>query len=683
MADKDSEGRTRFTYHKVLRDPNGPILRQNEGPVGLRAPNGFIWAHDLDEFFYIARIPGVDNYVTTWSRSMLKALGENYEDVEAELMWEDPLHPPRVRRPWPVLTLPLDHPAQPDPPISAIDEACEWEHSDFMCYTIRADGSGYLDEDKQAYVDPRKVPRRCPADASKPCTGRLAFNNGADPILDTSGVPYHFVWCPHFKAKLSETTSVNPYTLIARAVVEMESERMIVDTKGVHLLAQRRHPQIMSDAPSEKTTPPPDSSKEALNRHEDAADNDVPNNQLSAHGEDETLDAPESGKNIPVDVRASTPQDDASTPQCESSTEVSNGPQSPASPQTRSQKNRKKYRAKQKDATRVNKFSVKGLPKLEEFIPDALLPDVLLVHDPDRTTGHEQATDQPVTYRRVIHRLSGGVAATEVTTDAPRVAHLHLRANNRLGEGHHSYVYRAPLTLPEPLSAHSRTGQVTVAAKLAFGWCTAHDLLHNEARTYAQVPRHAQEEYCGFNIVPPCRFPVPIGPIVPKCYGFYLPVGEDGKIMWNKSVSAKHRGCDEDAPCEVDWLSPILLMEECGQPVQPEKFTIDQRTECFSLVLRLHALGITQRSFWVRNIMIQPGPLWVPPARRTFDCPSFRIIDFGRARCLKLRLADKGLLHGEGVKADVCAKVVSDFKFTMQTEERKAREQLLIEECEF
>ncbi|KAI8968713.1 hypothetical protein BD414DRAFT_429096, partial [Trametes punicea] len=201
-----------------------------------------------------------------------------------------------------------------------------------------------------------------------------------------------------------------------------------------------------------------------------------------------------------------------------------------------------------------------------------------------------------------------------------RVAHLHLGKSNQLRSGHHSYVYRAPLTLPAPLSAHSRTGQVTVTAKLAHPRSSAHALLHNEARAYAALPRHAQETWCGYNIVPPCRFPVPVGPIAPKCYGFYLLVGANGRVV-DAYAEAEAGGvddeCEEDEACEVNWASPILLLEECGKPVEPAKFTIDQRTECFSLVLRLHELNVTQGSFWVRNILIQPGPLSLPPTERT------------------------------------------------------------------
>lgn len=48
------------------------------------------------------------------------------------------------------------------------------------------------------------------------------------------------------------------------------------------------------------------------------------------------------------------------------------------------------------------------------------------------------------------------------------------------------------------------------------------------------------------------------------------------------------------------------------------------------MMLRLHYAGFTQGSFYVRNILTQPGPLTAPPEQRSKNTPSFRIIDFGR-----------------------------------------------------
>ena len=222
---------------------------------------------------------------------------------------------------------------------------------------------------------------------------------------------------------------------------------------------------------------------------------------------------------------------------------------------------------------------LEDLPKLEEFIPEGLFPDFLLVHDPTRRTNHTQSRSKPIKYKRLfpafprdLTKAVKGRPMTELT------AHLHLDKSSRLGTGNHSYVYRALLTLPPPLSARSHTGQCTVAAKLAFPQCSAHTLLANEGKVYSKLPRHTQEEYCGFNIVPPCNYPVPVGAIAPKFYGYYVPMEEDGTVMQAYSEEKRrHRGCDGSRPCKVEWVSPILLMEECGTPVKPEKFTADER----------------------------------------------------------------------------------------------------------
>lgn len=71
-----------------------------------------------------------------------------------------------------------------------------------------------------------------------------------------------------------------------------------------------------------------------------------------------------------------------------------------------------------------------------------------------------------------------------------------------------------------------------------------------------------------------------------------------------------------------------------------------RRSECYSLLLRLHAAGFVQNSFYTRNILVQPGPLTVPPAERDARSPSFRIIDFGRARSWRDILAQKLEEHG-------------------------------------
>ena len=56
------------------------------------------------------------------------------------------------------------------------------------------------------------------------------------------------------------------------------------------------------------------------------------------------------------------------------------------------------------------------------------------------------------------------------------------------------------------------------------------------------------------------------------------------------------------------------------------------RKECFALYKYLHDAGFAQLSPDPADVLVQPGPLTVPPAERTLECPSFRLVDFGRAR---------------------------------------------------
>ena len=215
----------------------------------------------------------------------------------------------------------------------------------------------------------------------------------------------------------------------------------------------------------------------------------------------------------------------------------------------------------------LDPYSVEGLPKLEEFIPDRFLPDVLMVHNPDNNTrsrkngdspGDDGNKEKPIMYKRCYPSFTN----SGYQNKEENVAHLHLRKANRFGVGNHSHIYRAPLTLPSPLTARSPSGQVTLAAKLAYHRCSAHHLLHNEARVYDTLLKDMQEDWCGYNVVPQCRYPVPVGAVTPKFFGYYLPVNDEGK-----PVSEDYPNCVEKRPCSIQWASPILLMEECGSPV--------------------------------------------------------------------------------------------------------------------
>ncbi|KAI9060033.1 hypothetical protein FKP32DRAFT_1578650, partial [Trametes sanguinea] len=202
-------------------------------------------------------------------------------------------------------------------------------------------------------------------------------------------------------------------------------------------------------------------------------------------------------------------------------------------------------------------------------------------------------------------------------------AHLYLSTCNVLGTGGHSTVYRAPLELRLNPDSPVRS-RVRVAAKLADTECGAHGMLRQEARMYDAFPKAFMED-TGSEVLPA---------IVPKFFGFYVPLLENGEVF-----KASHEECcgrDNNAACRVYWPSPILLVEECGEPIRPGFMDSEKRCQVHNLFERLHDAGFIQCSPYRRNMLVQPGPLSVPRKERSMNSSSFRIIDFGRGEALSL-----------------------------------------------
>ncbi|KDQ10309.1 hypothetical protein BOTBODRAFT_115974 [Botryobasidium botryosum FD-172 SS1] len=130
---------------------------------------------------------------------------------------------------------------------------------------------------------------------------------------------------------------------------------------------------------------------------------------------------------------------------------------------------------------------------------------------------------------------------------------------------------------------------------------------------YSLFPEHLSQEWSGYVIVRPQHLPIPLTPVVPNFYGLYAP--DEATISDSGSGNAKPK--------------LIMLMEECGKPIR-----LDKLSTCasWSHLLRLHIAGFVQGSFHTRNLLVQPGPLCLPPSQRTMKHPSYRIIDFGRGR---------------------------------------------------
>ncbi|KAL6304650.1 hypothetical protein BKA93DRAFT_749586 [Sparassis latifolia] len=342
-------------------------------------------------------------------------------------------------------------------------------------------------------------------------------------------------------------------------------------------------------------------------------------------------------------------------------------------------------------------YSTKDLPKLEEFIPEQFFPDVLMVHKLLTNGGEDR--EELRKYKRIFPKFDrdhpddeeedeekdeeedgeGDGEEEEEETESKnkkadkeeRVGHLYLKQKNKLGAGNHSLVQRAPLTLPAPLTARSRSGQVTVAAKTALNLASAHNQLRNEAKSYDAFPKHLMQDWCGYNLVTPVKHPVPVGPVVPKFYGYYVPLGDNGE--WEDE---EYEGYDEYHDKRLRCESPILLMEECGDPIEPHKFNEDERSECYSLILRLHYENFVQQSMYVRNVLMQPGPLTAPPDKRSKKNPSFRIIDFGRAISWKDYVGPQPDSEKRQRKSSAWHEMVDK-------EAQKAREQLQISDWDY
>ena len=160
----------------------------------------------------------------------------------------------------------------------------------------------------------------------------------------------------------------------------------------------------------------------------------------------------------------------------------------------------------------------------------------------------------------------------------------------------------------------SRTAKFTVIAKLSLEY---DDHLAREARNYQQFPDHFFCHYDGYTIIPQLHAVVPIHAVVPQFYGYYVP---------QKDKTGNRRG--ESEP----YLSPILLLEHCGKPIDPESLSVEDQEECASLVLRFQRAGWLHESMAPRNLLVQKGkPTEFPLTRQIHPELSFRLIDFGRS----------------------------------------------------
>ena len=158
-----------------------------------------------------------------------------------------------------------------------------------------------------------------------------------------------------------------------------------------------------------------------------------------------------------------------------------------------------------------------------------------------------------------------------------------------------------------------RTATFTVVAKLSL---ENDQHLAREARNYQNFPERFFEHYNGYTIIKQLHAIVPVNAVVPQYYGYYKP-----KVDTDRN------------PEEPAYLSPILLLEHCGAPVEPDELTKEEQEECASLILRFQKAGWLHESIAPRNFLVQLGkPTEFPLVRGCKPERSFRLIDFGRSR---------------------------------------------------
>ncbi|KAI5825606.1 hypothetical protein K523DRAFT_375563 [Schizophyllum commune Tattone D] len=288
-------------------------------------------------------------------------------------------------------------------------------------------------------------------------------------------------------------------------------------------------------------------------------------------------------------------------------------------------------------------------PNLEA--PLRALPTTLVVHDPsnvlpaarhkiihDWMSESDWVDEADVLHVYRLHTGEAGAASPE-----ERVAHLYLAKDEKHGTGHHSFVYQAELDVARTLlpgyrpelstpSAPSDAQQdilaatlptrdpefagvpglappiarVRVAAKLSI---RGDEHLAHEARMYTRFPPELAQHRKGAASFKKLNFEIPLGAVIPQFFGYYVPV---------------------EKPTDGRYLSPIMLVESCGTPIEGRCLNRLEKQTTASLFLRMHEAGFVQNSEFPRNVLMQAGPLSAPPAQRHRSTPSFRLIDFGR-----------------------------------------------------
>ncbi|KAG7442752.1 uncharacterized protein BT62DRAFT_1010084 [Guyanagaster necrorhizus] len=634
--------RERVILHEWPRDPDGPTVREPP-PQGVRTPNNIPWGHTLDDFYWIRPFPGA-KLKSIWTRSMLDEFGENFGEQPGVPQVE-----PRRLRPWPLLKVPND-----DALFGLVDETCNRDHS-LKPRRFHAVKSTVFESTKEK-IEWSAEP--APMNDDAPPATKESILEGAVKSQD----------------RLPEDDGKDDESAMAEVFVQADDNitgGFVLESSIEGETGDRQNcTGLRSTSPKKRDVKTNMMWRQVVKKFSTTIASDL---NLMIKAEDDT-------KKDESEVIVETHDD-----------------LTPAERQAMESFMTTDYETVQKLEERIPEeyfpdillvndpsgFTMSDVPFLSR--PSRMLPVRYKRVWPKLKRDGEPAT----LFNNDLHCPSAfhwTPTQTEryAASECRRIATLDLSGAPLLGKGGHSAVRKAGIRLPVPLTTQTGDPHVSVAAKLAFSLSEDRELLENEGRIYDTFPDHLQESYCGYNLVASMDHPVPVGACVPKFFGYYVPVQEEEEASRRQEAlnrikkeverrrereakrEAKKIGVDEavestdadgkSAEEEDDYSgeddednfyehsplqdeeirSPILLLEECGTPIEPEEFSEDERSECFSLVLRLHHADFVHNSLYPRNILRQPGPLTVRPSERSLKTPSFRIIDFGRGEFVPL-----------------------------------------------
>ncbi|KAL0576162.1 hypothetical protein V5O48_005803 [Marasmius crinis-equi] len=178
--------------------------------------------------------------------------------------------------------------------------------------------------------------------------------------------------------------------------------------------------------------------------------------------------------------------------------------------------------------------------------------------------------------------------------------------------------------------------------------------LVREARNYQKFDPSFGEHWTGYTVARPLHEPTPCGALVPAFYGYYVrekegageiktakPKVQETEVDAKNAQSTSGQGAkteDKESKAQEEedrYFSPLLLLEDCGEPVDADTLNLDDRRECSALLLRFHELGWIHGSFAHRNMLMRRGDHTDYPMERSKKDKRFRLVDFGRSEYLE------------------------------------------------